>query len=429
MMTTYTGRLMAVGGAVLALAVGTGASARAETELTLWSHWADHETKVAFVEKAVKNFEAKNPGVKVKITWYQKNPLYTALKVALSAGKAPDVFYAEVDQTEYIDNNLLLPLDDVVSWGNVEPWARDVWTFAGKTYGFPLEASTNELYYNTDLLKKFGLGLPASGQLSHADFTTLVEKAAAAGVTPMAQGVGDRPFPGFYFPFNQLLQTLGVADYGKLLRGELKYSDPRVVKSLKETKALIDKGLYPKSISTIKLGESHQYFYSNPGAVMLPMGSWYSTRAFNPADKGGQPEGFPLGIMQFPAVDGAACNECKVAAIGGSFVVNARTKHPKLAGALLNEMATPEMGTLWLTSTLVQSGVKGDPSKITGKYKPYFDELAARNTGVKYFIGLPIQVASGKCKDAMVQIMNAAFPAGLIAVDDAVKQLDVACAK
>lgn len=412
------------------MVLGMGISvAQAETEITLWSHWADHESKVAFVEKAAKSFEAKNPGVKVKITWYQQNPLYAALKVALNAGKGPDVFYAEVDQTEYIDNHLLLPLDDLLDWSNIEPWARAVWTFNGKAYGLPLEVQTNELYYNKDLLKKFGVTLPADGQLSQAAFEDLVDKAVAAGITPLGQGVGDRKYPGFYFTYNQILQAVGVEDYGKLLRGELKHSDPRVVKSLEHSKKLIDKGLYPKSIATLKLGESHQYFYSNPGSVMLAMGSFYTTRAFNPAEKGGQPENFPLGIMKFPAVEGAPCNECKVAAIGGGYAVNAATKNPKLAAALLNEMTTPEMGTLWLTSTLVQSGVKGNPSMITGKYKPYFDELAARNTDVKYFIGLPTQIASGTCRDTLVQVMNTGFPAGLIGVKDAVAQIDAGCAK
>jgi len=32
---------------------------------------------------------------------------------------------------------------------------------------------------------------------------------------------------------------------------------------------------------------------------MLPMGSWYTGRAFVPVDKGGQPPDFPLAIMQF----------------------------------------------------------------------------------------------------------------------------------
>ena len=85
----------------LVLAIGVTMAAlfltsvvQAESVVNLWSHWADHETKVNFVETAAKNFEAKNPGVKVKITWYQKKALYSALKVALSAGKAPDIFYS-----------------------------------------------------------------------------------------------------------------------------------------------------------------------------------------------------------------------------------------------------------------------------------------------------------------------------------------------
>ena len=47
------------------LALVASASAAAQTKLTLWSHWADQDSKVAFVTDAVKRFEAKHPGVKV----------------------------------------------------------------------------------------------------------------------------------------------------------------------------------------------------------------------------------------------------------------------------------------------------------------------------------------------------------------------------
>jgi multiple sugar transport system substrate-binding protein len=227
--------------------------------------------------------------------------------------------------------------------------------------------------------------------------------------------------------YQTLLKAIGPEDYGKLLSGKLAYKDPRVVKTLMWVKSLIDTGLYPKSFTTVKLGESHRYFYLNPGSTMIAMGSWYTTRAFNPPDKGGQPEDFPLGIMQFPAPDGAACANCKTAAVGGSYSINAASKHPKLAAALLNEMATPEMGTKWLTEVLVQGGVKGDPSKITGKYEPYFKELVERNQNTEVFIGLPHQLAKGGCRDALIQVMNVAFPAGLISVEDAVAQMDAAC--
>ena len=169
-------------------------------ELTIWSHWAAEVAKRAYIEDAIKRFEASRPGVKVKITWYEKSALYASLKTALRAGQAPDVFYAEVDQTDYIDNNLLADLSTGINWNNVEPWAKQAWTFGKGTYGFPLEASTVEVYYNTKLMNDLGVKVPASGQFTQAEFLDLVKKAKAKGITPMAQGVGDRPYPGATSP-------------------------------------------------------------------------------------------------------------------------------------------------------------------------------------------------------------------------------------
>jgi multiple sugar transport system substrate-binding protein len=155
-------------------------------------------------------------------------------------------------------------------------------------------------------------------------------------------------------------------------------------------------------------------------------GSFYTSRAFNPPDKGGQPANFPLGIMRFPAMDNAACNECKTMAVGGSYVINAATKHPKEAIAFLNSMANPEMGNRWLETVLVQTGIKSDPSKVSGPYASYFRDLAAVNTNVKYYFGLPSQVMQGKPKEVFTQVFNNAFPAGTIGIEDAVKQMNAA---
>jgi multiple sugar transport system substrate-binding protein len=161
--------------------------ARAQTEITLWSHWAAEKIKRDFVEDAIKRFEAQNPGVKVKASWYEKNALYAALKTALRAGQGPDVFYAEPDQVEYMENGLLLDLTGL-NWANIEPWAKEAWSFKGKAYGFPLEASTVELYYNRKILEDLGVQLPANLQLSAEAFTDLIKKAKAKGIVPMALG-------------------------------------------------------------------------------------------------------------------------------------------------------------------------------------------------------------------------------------------------
>src|SRR5438552_18181435 len=136
---------------------GLTAASGQHVTLEVWSHEADEPAKVAFRELAAKNFEKSHPGTKVKITWYEKNPLNAALKTALLAGKGPDVFYVEPDQTEYITANYIVPLHDLVNWSNIEPWARKIWTHNGKTYGIPQEAYPVELYYNKDMLKQLGV--------------------------------------------------------------------------------------------------------------------------------------------------------------------------------------------------------------------------------------------------------------------------------
>ena len=235
----------------------------------------------SFRELAVKS---RRPiGVKVKITWYEKNPPFAALKTALPAARA-DVFYLEPDQTEYITAGYIVPLDDLVNWNNIEPWARRCGSRTARRTGFR-RTYTVELYYNKDMMKQLGVTLPANGQLTQAQFLDLVKKARAAGMTPISQGVGDRPYPGAYLTVESLLRKLGPDDYQKLFTGKLSFADPRVVEVLKSVKEVVDAGGYPKNFMTLKLGESHYYFYSKPGALMLPMGSFYSGRAFVPEEK------------------------------------------------------------------------------------------------------------------------------------------------
>lgn len=160
------------------------AQAAAQTkEITFWSHWAAEWPKRNFVESAIADFEAKNPGTKVKATWYEKNALYAALKTALRAGQAPDIFYAEPDQVEYLENGFLLDLSEL-NWDAVEPWAKEVWTYNGKPYGLPIEAWTVELYYNKKMLDELGVKLPENLQLSPDAFLDVVKKSQGEGYHP-----------------------------------------------------------------------------------------------------------------------------------------------------------------------------------------------------------------------------------------------------
>jgi multiple sugar transport system substrate-binding protein len=416
-----------------AAALGTAAAAlratpgRAQSrEITLWSHWAAEQPKRQFVEEAIRRFQAANAGVTVRVTWYEKNALYAALRTALRAGQGPDVFYAEPDQVEYVQNGFLLDLSTGINWNSVEPWAKQIWTHGGRAYGLPLEAWTVELYLNTRRLGEIGGSVPASLQFSQDEFLDLVRRARARNVTPISAGVGDRPFPGAFLTHESLLMRLGLADYGRLLAGDIRWDDPRVVESLRFVRALVDARAFPPGVATLQLGQSHTYFHTNPGTVFFPMGSWYTSRAFNPPDQGGQPADFPLGLMRMPAPANAAAPRARTIAVGGSYVVNARTRQPDAAKAFLDAFATPEMGNLWLRNVMVQTGIKADASRIEGPRAGYFRQLAASNAGSEFFFGIPLQVLQGRARDTFTQVVNGALISGQVSVEEVVRQMNAA---
>jgi multiple sugar transport system substrate-binding protein len=397
------------------------------TQITMVSNWPDEPAKKAWVSDRVADFNAGNQQCSVKLTFTPKAEIFTQLKATLRTGHAPDIFYMEPDSPEFFDGGYLEPLDAYIEQAGIEDWARPAWTHNGKIYGIPAEAYTVELYYNKNLVKKLGVELPPDFQLTQAQFADLVNRAIKAGIAPVAAGVGDRPYPGAFLTFESLLRKLGIEDYGKLVHGQLSYNDPRVIAVLTWMKGMIDAGAYPRSMSTLKLGEAHFYFYSSPGAVIFPDPSWYTGRAFAKPEDGGQPADFPLGIMQYPAMDNGACPTCKTLAVGGSFSMFSKSPHKECAGAMLRSMATVENGTKWMEMVALQTGIKSDPNKIDSPHADYFKDLNARDKNAKYFFGVPLLYYRGKCAETYSQVMNAAFPEGLIGVKDAADQMDAAC--
>ncbi|MBN9010411.1 MAG: hypothetical protein J0H63_09865 [Rhizobiales bacterium] len=87
------------------------------------------------------------------------------------------------------------------------------------------------------------------------------------------------------------------------------------------------------------------------------------------------------------------------------------------------------MGKRWIETVYLQTAVKTGDIQFSGPYAAYFTELMDRQKGAKYFTGMPVDVLTGACKDAFVQVMNKAFPGGLMSVDEAVKAMNEGCYK
>ena len=134
-------------------------SAVQATELQWWSHWAIEDNKKIVLFEAKRRFEAKNPGHTVTITFYEKKNMFTTLRAAFTAGSGfPDVVYYDIDAPEFMQAGWLADLSTGVRWENIEPYGKAFWTRPGPggkigVWALPLEAASDELYYNAQDLQ------------------------------------------------------------------------------------------------------------------------------------------------------------------------------------------------------------------------------------------------------------------------------------
>jgi multiple sugar transport system substrate-binding protein len=421
--------------AMLLAVIVVFAAPAAATELQWWSHWAIEDSKKAVLFEAKRRFEAANPGNTVTITFYEKKNMWPALRAAFTAGSGfPDVFYYDMDVPEFMTAGWLADLSNGVRWQNIEPYGKAFWTRPGPggktgTWAVPVEAASDELYYNRKMFKELGITVPANFAFTQEAFKDVVAKCAKAGYAAFATGAADREWAAHYIPNALLLDKLGADETLKLFRGELSWKDPRVVEVFRYYKELIDLGAYAKTLSSMTLAEAHRYFHTEQKACVFPVGSWYTGRAFVPPDKGGQPKDFELGMLNNPQMKDGKGHGQKFLGVAGSLAVAAKSPHLPLAIKVADAFADPEIGNMWMARTGVQTGIKTEPAKIDSPLKWYFDEYARVNKATRW-VDLTAQQVRLLMKpgvwETYVATVNQGLPNKVIGPDETLARLEEA---
>jgi len=109
--------------------------------------------------------------------------LSTKIKASFASGKIPVMAQAfENNMALYLESDALLPIPSLgVSLQGVNPLFASAVKFQGKTYGVPFNKSIQVLYYNRDLLKKYGTNVPTTVE----DFIATAKKISAAEKSPV----------------------------------------------------------------------------------------------------------------------------------------------------------------------------------------------------------------------------------------------------
>ena len=139
-----------------------------------------------------------------------------ALEVLSSLGLSEVLVITDDVTTDMYRATRNIPMVDVIDTREIDPYSL---------IGF-----SNVLITKAAMDKvapKAGVKLAPDYQLTQAEFLALVKAAKEMGITPIVQGIGDRPYPGSYLLHELLLRKLGPEDYAKLWDGKLAFTDRR----------------------------------------------------------------------------------------------------------------------------------------------------------------------------------------------------------
>ena len=269
----------------------------AADEVTLT--WAVFETDNYTAEvwqHIIDAFEADNPGIKIEKVLMTGDSRPQFLKTMLAAGNMPDINIDPVDLASTDGIYAEVPEELLEKY---EPTA--IATYNGKHTLVPAyKALRNQCYYHKDQFKEAGI---TSEPTTWDEFVEDCEKLKAAGKTPlMGAGASDIWATSFGYwtgVSNSDIMKAYPNFNEQILKGELKWTDPVIVDSLKKWQDLINAGYYHKGSMSFSYTQASEEF-KNGSSAMFMDGAWsaggYDAAGYTTDD---------LGIFVVPASSGA----------------------------------------------------------------------------------------------------------------------------
>src|SRR5215468_5313825 len=144
---------------VVGLALGV-ASAAAQTTVK-WLHIETNPAQVKIWEEVARDFEAKNPGVKVEMQFLENEAYKAKLPTILQSKDRPHIIYSwaggvlKAQIEAGVLEDITAPMKGYSD--QLAPAAVSAFTEDGKIYGVPMVLSEVGFFYNKELMAKAGV--------------------------------------------------------------------------------------------------------------------------------------------------------------------------------------------------------------------------------------------------------------------------------
>ena len=310
-------------------------------EINLSFRFNDPEHKE--MRMALDEFEASNPGVKVKLERIAWKSSRDQLLREAAIGQGPDVVHsAFVWVEEFAQSGALMPIEDLEKYSTLENGfddfvATDLTFHDGKAYGIPWTADTWSMVYNNNVLREAGIySKPKTWDEVLAVSRNIKKKTGKIGFSFLGGGGGSF-FVNYYLWSNG--STI-VDDDGK---GGFKIgvTKNQLIDCLDYFQTYIDEGLVPRSILSQNTSNDPNAMQplldDNQAMTIMPIAA---TRSLVKGYK----QAYPNKTMPFVTGVTPAGKTKALTHLGGrTLVINSSTKHPKYAWLLLKHLISPNI--------------------------------------------------------------------------------------
>jgi raffinose/stachyose/melibiose transport system substrate-binding protein len=369
------------------------ATPQEEVVLNLWLEIEGES--VAFDQEIVDTFNEMHKGrIKVEGRMIPDDQWFTALRIGVTGGSPPDVFWNEGGSQlqELIDADAVMPLDD---WweGHKEGWIEGAQVdnyFNGKLYSihFLMPRVRDLLAWNVDLLDKYGVEPPGTWD----EWMEAMETVKEQGGVPFAVG-NKAGWPGGHLWQTIHLRIGGAERQLKAMdRDGVHWTEPDFIKAAELYAEIGERGFLSPGFAADDFVQGDAYFRAG-NAVFQHIFDW------NVQDWGEPGEILNYGWDRFPQIPPMIDGDPGDAFVTGSggYAVSSKTKHPEEALDLLEYLLSLDVLKKRMAFRAFASSRIGvvDPADIPPRIKRV-QEVVGETKGRIPYIVLHMDPAIGR---------------------------------
>ena len=282
----------------------TAGAAAAQTTIK-WLHLEVNPGQVKIWEEVARDFEAKNPGVKIEMQFLENEAYKAKLPSMLQSKDRPHIIYSWAGGVlkSQIEAGVLEDITAAMAGykDNLAPAAVNAFTLDGKIYGVPFAQSQTGFFYNKELMAK--AGLDGTKIKTWDDLLDAVKKLKAAGITPLMVGGADK-WPIHFYWTNLAVRIGGKPAFDAALRGDNGgFEGETFIKAGQLFKQLVDLEPFQNGFLGFKNPQAVGAFGDGKAAMTLAISVVYAQQRSLSADKKGISDE-NLGWFDFPTVAG-----------------------------------------------------------------------------------------------------------------------------